>query len=69
MTADDQPLDRFRDKRPASLPTPVRSRRWPVRRFDLEVFLSAHAREHRQRQAVDRASETEQDNTPEGDAR
>jgi len=69
MHADDRPLDRPRDARPASLPVPAGSRRWPVRRFDLELFLSAHARKHRQRQAVDPALETEQNNTPEGDAR
>jgi hypothetical protein len=69
MGADNHPLDRSPYKRP-SLALPGRgSRRWPVRRFDLELFLSAHARKHGQSQGVDQALENEQDNTPEGDAR
>jgi hypothetical protein len=67
MSADDQPVKRSRYKRSASVPG--RYRRWPVRRFDLELFLSAQARKHHQRQGVDHAVETEQDNTREGDAR
>jgi hypothetical protein len=69
MSADDAPLDRTRDNRSASRPMPGRSRRWPVRRSDLELFLSADAREHRQGEGVDQALETEQDNKPQGDAR
>jgi hypothetical protein len=69
MSADDRPLERPRDTRPASLPMPVGSWRRPVRRFDLELFLFAHARKHRQRRGVDQALKTGQDDAPEGDAR
>jgi hypothetical protein len=70
MSADDAPLDRSRDNRSASRPMLGRGpRRWPVRRSDLELFLSADAREHRQGEGVDQALETEQDNKPQGDAR
>ena len=64
MSADDRPLDRPRNTRPASLPMRVRSRRWPVRRFERELFLSAHARKRGQGHGADQALETEQDNSP-----
>ena len=53
MSGDNYPLDRSWGKRPASLPVPARSRRWPVRRFELELFLSAHTRTHGQRDGAE----------------
>ena len=68
MSADEQWLDPSWHRRSASLP-PGRSRRWPVRRPDLELFLSTLAQEHRQRQEIDHSFETERGNPQRGDAR
>jgi hypothetical protein len=67
MSADDHQVERSRHKCSASEPGRG-PRRWPVRRSDLEVFLSADARKQRAR-PVDHALETEQDNCPEVDVR
>ena len=69
MSPDDHPVDPIWPKRSASLAVPGHSRRWPVRRLDLELFLSADARKHRQRPGLHEAMETERGDAAEGDPR
>jgi hypothetical protein len=63
MTPDDHLVQGAREKRSASVP-----RRWPVRRCDLAVFVSAHGQKYGPRRVED-ALEIEKDNSPEADAR
>ena len=67
MSADDHPAEHSRHERSTSVPgrCPLR---WPVRRSDLAVFLSAEVRKHRRRRVED-ALEIEQDNSREASAR